>query len=353
MVWPTGYYAASGINWNCLMNQMNVADIFTFVAKNTTHTDGQLKGYPASLITTGQVECDIPDGHATFLVHLVTVVWFALLVIAHLFLSVCLTGLGAIWISNAKYIDYNDDNKKLVYSKNLMLAAMPVLAVAAISEVAQHVLFNWLYLGLIPSTFLATFYGGLALGMSMLALGAWGSPPGPWLYILPMASVLSFGSILHGQTHCNQAAIAASTIAATNTVGTNELSLSTSMLLSDADIAYGKCLSFLPFLPSFITMGISTLFCFTKTNVKGNKNKTIRNKYMAVAFVSLAIGIGLSIAMTATGHQFLHLPTVCGFLGLFYFTLLFIKKIPELNKTGSHTKDNQFNIDETVALNGV
>jgi hypothetical protein len=53
---------------------------------------------------------------------------------------------------------------------------MPVLAVGAAAEVAQHVLDNWLYLGLIQSFYLATFYSGVALGQSdgsTIAISRW------------------------------------------------------------------------------------------------------------------------------------------------------------------------------------
>jgi hypothetical protein len=42
-----------------------------------------------------------------------------------------------------------------------------VLAVGAFGEVAQRIFDNWLYLGLIPSYYLAVFYGGLTLGRNV------------------------------------------------------------------------------------------------------------------------------------------------------------------------------------------
>ena len=55
---------------------------------------------------------------------------------------------------------------------------MSVLAVAAAAEIGQHVFGNWLYLGLRPTYYLATFYGAFALGQSLFTLGARDSPHG-------------------------------------------------------------------------------------------------------------------------------------------------------------------------------
>jgi hypothetical protein len=82
-----------------------------------------------------------------------------------------------------------------------MVAAMLVLAAGAAAEVAQHVLYNWLYLGLIPSFYLATFYSGLALGKNMLALAVSDGPPGCWHYMLALASVASFVAIAQREQH--------------------------------------------------------------------------------------------------------------------------------------------------------
>jgi hypothetical protein len=125
---------------------MNKCTAYSFIS-NSVHPEG----YNASMTQTGQVTCG--SGSDGIIISVITFLWVSLLVILHILLSVVLTSLGAIWIRQVEWIDSN--YKKLAYSPSLMVAAMPVLAVAAATEVAQHVFDNWLYLGLNPSFYLA------------------------------------------------------------------------------------------------------------------------------------------------------------------------------------------------------
>lgn len=276
-----------------------------------SNSDKNPNGYPASVTQTGQVVCG--DEEIALLYSLMTYAWVSSLVIFHILLLVVLTSLGAIMILNTKWTITNADdesNKKrfLVNSPNLMVAAMPVLAVGAAAEVAQHIFDNWLYLGLVPTYYLATFYSGMALGQSLLALGVWNGPPGYWSYVLPIASVLSFVSIAYSGIVCTRRAAAAA---------------------AGPDLTYGDCLSFLPFLSVFITLAFSTLFIFLKARAP----VPMRKAYGIKAFLALFIGIGSSLILTSTGWQWLHLPTAGGFLGLFVSELAFIKRIPEAYKS--------------------
>eukprot|EP00978_Attheya_sp_CCMP212_P035723 scaffold157200_cov56-Attheya_sp.AAC.3 len=302
MVWPDRS-ASSGVAWDCLRSQMRTGTIFSFV-KSSSSKAGD--GYAASLTQTGQVICD--GSRAGIFLSAITFLWVSLLVILHILLSVVLTSVGAIWIRQAKWVD--EDHKKLVNSPNLMLAAMPVLAVGAAAEVAQHVFDNWLYLGLIPTFYLATFYSGLAMGQSLLALGAWDGDPGCWMQILPIASVLSFVIIAGSGVSCTNAARGAE----------NEIS-------GDPDLAYGDCIQFLPFIPAFITLGLATVFIF----IKSKAPTSMQHKFLCIALTSLVIGIGSSLVLTKTGWQWLHVPTAGGFFGLFLSELVFVKKIPGAN----------------------
>lgn len=149
----------------------------------------------------------------------------------------------------------------------------------------------------------------------MLALGLWGEGRGPglWIYILPTLSVISFVSIVYGGHSCTVKAQVA---------GDDN---STMYQLTESDIAYGNCEKVSWFVLSLVTLGVSTLFLFLEAKCP---NKQIRDKYLCV---------GVSTLITKTGHQFYHLPTVLGFTGLFYTELLFVKKIPELNKRSKIT----------------
>jgi hypothetical protein len=136
--------------------------------------------------------------------------------------------------------------------------------------------------GLIPTYSLATFYSGLAMGQSLLALGAWDGCPGCWMQILPIASVLSFVIIAGSGVSCTNAARGAE----------NEIS-------GDPNLTYEDCIQFLPFIPAFVTLGLATVFIFIKS-------KTL---------TSLVIGIGSSPVLTKTGWRWLHVPTAGGFFG--------------------------------------
>jgi hypothetical protein len=57
-------------------------------------------------------------------------------------------------------------------SVGLILASMPLFTLASFAEVAQHILDGWVFMGLMPSVYNAVFYGMLALGQSVLTLGA-------------------------------------------------------------------------------------------------------------------------------------------------------------------------------------
>lgn len=323
MVWPDRF-ASSGFAWDCLWSRMKSGSPISFVTNNA-NLDG---GYAASLTQTGQVVCDKSREEVGLILSIITYLWVTVLVILHILLSVVLTSVGAIWIRNAKWVD--GDNNKLVYSPNLMLAAMPVLAVGAAAEVAQHVFDNWLYLGLIPTYYLATFYGGLALGQSFLALGVWHGYPGCWLQILPLASVLSFVLISLSGVSCVAKSRRADNDA--ETAGADE----------DADLVYGDCIALpLSFILAFVTLGIATFAIFLKSKAP----KDTQLKYLCIAITSLIIGVGSSIVLTATGLQWLHVPTAGGFLSLFLAELIFVKNIP-----GLHKDDNDIPAGEHTSL---
>jgi len=309
MVWPDRF-ASSGFAWDCLGSRMKSGTIYSFV------TNSNNDAYAASLTQTGQVACN--EGAAGIFLSLITYLWVALLVTFHLLLSVILTSFGAVWIYKARWVD--GDHNKLVHSPALMLSAMPVLAVGAAAEVAQHVFDNWLYLGLIPTYYLATFYSGLALGQSLLALGAWNGPPGCWTYILPIASLISFALIAHNGVTCTSQALEAAKV---DVGGEDDL--------DHASLVYGDCISFLPFIPAFVTLGFATVFIFIKS--RAPTAKKIRS--LCTALTSLAIGVGSSLVLTKTGFQWLHVPTAGGFFSLFLTELLFIKRIPEMNGVAS------------------
>jgi len=291
-------------------------------------------GYPASLTQTGQVLCNdeiqgsavvaaTATGFVPMLTSTITVLWVSILVILHILLSVILTSVGAIWILRAKWVDEN--GKKLVNSPSLMVASMPVLAVGAAAEVAQHVFDNWLYLGLIPTYYLATFYSGLALGQTMLALGVWDGPPGRcWVIVLPLACIISFITIVRSGTHCTQQARDTT---------------------DDPDFTYGNCISFAPFIPAFATLGVATISIFCKANAPSST----KTPFLIAALVSLAVGIGSSLVLTFTGLQWLHVPTASGFLGLFLSELLFVRKIPMVSG-GEYRRADYVGVEETMKL---
>jgi hypothetical protein len=318
MVWPDRF-SSSGFAWDCLRSRMKTGTMGGFVSNNNTD------GYAASLIRTGQVACE--GSGAGIILSLITFLWVTLLVILHVVLSVVLTTVGAIWISNAKWVD--GDKNKLVYSPNLMLAAMPVLAVGAAAEVAQHVFDNWLYLGLIPTYYLATFYAGLTLGQSLLALGVWDGPPGCWMQILPIFSVLSFILISQSGVSCTSQAREAEMLQ-------DDQAGDSANHLSNADLAFGNCISFFPLLLAFLTLGLTTIFIF----IKSKAPKPMQRQYLCTALISLIIGVGSSLVLTRTGLQWLHVPTAGGFLGLFLTELLFVRKIPEWNGVMTLPLDN-------------
>jgi len=329
MVWP-GRFASSGFAWDCLRSRMKSGTFISFVSNNNTDA------YSASLTQTGQVTCN--GSEAGIMLSLITYLWVTVLVTLHILLSVVLTSVGAIWISNATWVD--GERNKLVYSKTLMLVAMPVLAVGAAAEVAQHVFDNWLYLGLIPTYYLATFYGGLALGQSLLALGAWDGSPGCWKYILPFGSVFSFVLISHGGVMCTSQAREAETLKSDQVAGDEDLSY--------ADLAFGDCISFLPFILAFIILGLATIFIFIKSKVHPDTQR----QYLLTALTSLIIGVGSSLVLTKTGLQWLHVPTAGGFLGLFITELVFIKNIPKMNgiTTGTALDDDSVTTEFTKLI---
>jgi hypothetical protein len=170
MAWPIRA-ASTGFAWSCLQ-QMKKGTVFNV-----------LSSYPAEYTQTGTVEC--PETNAG----LVTYLWVYLLVALHVTLSLVVPILAIFWIKNAPW---PKTKGKGPYSLTLVTAALPVLAVGAFGEVAQHIFDNWLYLGLIPSYCLAVFYGGLTLGQSMLALGIWNGPPPPQGLLLPASGILTF-----------------------------------------------------------------------------------------------------------------------------------------------------------------
>ena len=63
---------------------------------------------------------------------------------------------------------------------------------------------NWLYLGLVPSYYLAAFYSGIVGGSGLLALGIWkGKPPKIIRFGLPSSTLVVFVVISVAYSYCN------------------------------------------------------------------------------------------------------------------------------------------------------
>ena len=76
--------------------------------------------------------------------------------------------LATVWVWNAR--------ERLeaagVNSVGIILASMPVFSLASFGEISQHIFDNWLFLGLMPTVYVAVFYGGLAFAQALLTSGA-------------------------------------------------------------------------------------------------------------------------------------------------------------------------------------
>jgi hypothetical protein len=294
MAWPIRS-ASTGFAWSCLqhMKPGNFTNTFHF--------------YPAEFTQTGTVECteETPV--------LLTYIWVYFLVALHLALCVVVPVTAMFWIKNAPWPKTKANGP---FSITLVSSALPVLAVGAFAEVAQHVFDNWLYLGLIPSYYLAVFYGGLTLGQSMLALGIWNvSPPKYVLYLLPASGVLTFAVIAYAASACREQAADA--------------------VLTGPSDAFAECVQnhMWVWVIAFFFLAVSTVLIFVVSSVSREKTWP----YFIRAMVSLAVGIISSLLVTHQGMQIFHVTTAGGFLGLFWTELKFItQEVPYgTDSTGS------------------
>ena len=219
---------------------------------------------------------------------------------------------------------------------------------------------NWLYLGLLPSYYLAVFYSGLVLGSGMLALGIWdnacllfllpkGKPSTSVRFAVPASALVVFVLIAGGYNHCNGLARAVASVK--------------NPKLNGASDEFEKCMSdpillFIVWAPTFganhpstpptqtrwrhtyraypcraVSLFIWTAALFFMNNAKGPKQRT----FFIIAVLWLVLGIGSSILVTVTGYQQLHVPTALGFVGLFFTELYFIiYAVPDSYNTGSN-----------------
>jgi hypothetical protein len=241
---------------------------------------------------------------------LVTHLWVYLLVALHAALCLVVPVLAMFWIKNAPWPKTKGTGP---YSITLVAAALPVLAVGAFGEVAQHIFDNWLYLGLIPSYYLAVFYGGLTLGQSMLALGIWNGPPPKHALLLPASGILTFLAIAFAARDCLDAAADDK---------------------GDPSNAFATCVerNTWVWVIAFVSLGVSTIAIFVVSSVSSEKTKP----YFIKSMICLAVGIISSLIVTSQGMQIFHVTTAGGFLGLFWTELKFItQEVPGTDSTGS------------------
>jgi len=320
--WPLGF------TWPCLvkMDGGGWRGLVNFYSTGTVTADAT---------QTGTVHCNSPEPTwHTFL-------WVAILVFLHFALTILLLVWGAVKLYGVKWPkpDKSSKDKKgsmaAPYWPALLVAALPVLSVASFGEIAQHIFDNWLYLGLLPSYYLAVFYSGLVLGSGMLALGIWdnacllfllpkGKPSTSVRFAVPASALVVFVLIAGGYNHCNGLARAVASVK--------------NPKLNGASDEFEKCMSdpillFIVWAPTFVSLFIWTAALFFMNNAKGPKQRT----FFIVAVLWLVLGIGSSILVTVTGYQQLHVPTALGFVGLFFTELYFIiYAVPDSYNTGSN-----------------
>jgi len=222
--------------------------------------------------------------------------------------------LGALWLRKVAWpkMDKSSKDKGATagpYWPALLDAALPVLAVGCFGEIAGHIFDNWLYLGLVPNYYLAVFYTGLTLGNGMLALGVWKCKPSKIVQFgLPASALAVFAFISGAYTHCNGVAKAAASAKNGNPSATFEGCVTNPVLL------------IVVFVVTFGALGFWTVAIFFVSNAKPEE----RRKPFLHAMLWLILGIVGGFLITFTGHQYWHVPTITGFIGLLWTELKFI-----------------------------
>jgi len=335
-MWPQRG-ATLGFTWPCLIKMNPTHQTFPLhipfifpdgIPKSIVNFFGA--AVTADATQTGTVHCD--PSEPTWFTHL----WVYFLVFEHFALTVLLLVWGAMQLQRVPWPKPDKSSKKGSmagpYSPALLSAALPVLSVACFGEVAQHIFDNWLYLGLVPSYYLAVFYSGLVLGSGMLALGVWDTPKasiwnkilgGPKIvrFTLPASALVVFALIAGAYNRCNGRAQDAVSVKNPN----------------GASAAFEKCMSdptllLVVWVVTFGALGIWTIAIFFVSNAK---NQFKCGTSFFTAMVCLVLGIGSCVLVTTTGHQHLHVITAGGFFGLFLTELIFITKVVPASYTSS------------------
>ena len=328
---------AIGFTWPCLVKMAPAGLSFNFFGTGLTAHASQ----------TGTVHCDDSPQPTLF-----TYLWVALLVFEHFAITILLPVLGALWLRKVAWpkMDKSSKDKGATagpYWPALLDAALPVLAVGCFGEIAGHIFDNWLYLGLVPNYYLAVFYTGLTLGNGMLALGVWKCKPSKMVQFgLPASALAVFAFISGAYTHCNGVAKAAASAKNGNPSATFEGCVTNPVLLIVVFVVtFGAipcpCIRTLPatykhsieaswrshvmHVSTVSTrpagaLGFWTVAIFFVSNAKPEE----RRKPFLHAMLWLILGIVGGFLITFTGHQYWHVPTITGFIGLLWTELKFI-----------------------------
>lgn len=314
-IWPLRG-ATLGFNLNCLV-KMHSGSPFNFYGTGAV---------TAFATQTGTVHCDelVPPTWFDYL-------WVAFLVFEHFALTIMLPFWGAKQLQKVAWpkMDKDKGASSAPYNTALLLAALPVLSVGCFGEVAQHIFDNWLYLGLVPSYYLAAFYSGIVGGSGLLALGIWkGKPPKIIRFGLPSSTLVVFVVISVAYSYCNGLA--------------KDAANAKEPKLNGASAAFEKCMSdptllIFAWAPTFLALGLWTVALFLKSNAS-NQLKCGSSFFTAVVW--LILGIGSSILITVTGHQYWHVITAGSFFGLFWTELNFVTKVVP----NSYTSSNQASV---------
>jgi len=335
-MWPQRG-ATLGFTWPCLIKMNPTHQTFPLhipfifpdgIPKSIVNFFGA--AVTADATQTGTVHCD--PSEPTWFTHL----WVYFLVFEHFALTILLLVWGAVQLQRVPWPKPDKSSKKGSmagpYSPALLSAALPVLSVACFGEVAQHIFDNWLYLGLVPSYYLAVFYSGLVLGTGMIAVGIWDctifSPKGKpgtivW-FALPASALVVFALIAGAYYHCNGQAQAADASAK-------------NPKLNGASTAFEKCMTdptllLVVWVVTFGALAIWTIAIFFVSNAK---NQFKCGTSFFTAMLCLALGVISSIIVTVTGYQQFHVTTAGGFFGLFLTELIFITKVVPASYTSS------------------
>lgn len=309
-------YAAKGVAWPCLGSKMDVP---------------YYSGYGCYQVRTGTFNCSSsgPKG-GCFLTpsdpaanELFSKGLLAVLVLVHSTLLL-LPIVATVWVWNAR--------KRLeaagVNSVGLILAAMPILSLASFGEIVQHTYDNWLFIGLMPTVYVAVFYGGLALAQALLTLGAQygrGAPVhlpilrslGVHWYDLHAAfdiavSVLSFVFIVAGWVSCSNGPASAAFWA--DCYG------------SHFQGAFSGNLADLKGLFSIWTWAFMIALTSTVSGffIRARCNPQLRATLTIASAGSFAVGMFFVIYVLYSGCQVFHAIGASGFLLGFVFQLLYL-----------------------------